>query len=127
VSGAGSRRGRRGDDPAGPVPFQQSLGQVADRLGAGRVEAVTAVFGRWEELVGPAMAAHVRPVRIDGGTLIVTVDHPAWATQLRHLSADLLARLSAAIGAGASLDRLDIRIRPAADADPSRRPPNEPG
>ena len=42
-----------------------------------------AVFSRWDEIVGTALAAHLRPVRVDGRALVVTVDHPAWATQAR--------------------------------------------
>jgi hypothetical protein len=70
--------------------------------------AMGAVFGRWEEAVGEAVAAHVQPVKLDGGTLVVQVDDPAWATQLRFLEATLRARLAEV--AGAQVDRIDVRV-----------------
>ena len=39
----------------------------------------------WPEIVGAGMAEHVRPVRLDTDSLVVTVDHPAWATQVRRM------------------------------------------
>ena len=56
-----------------------------------------------------AMAAHVRPVRLDADALVVSVDHPAWATQMRHLGDDLLDRVAEATGL-ARPARLDIRV-----------------
>jgi predicted nucleic acid-binding Zn ribbon protein len=93
------------------VRLSDALGSVASQLGAGRPEIVRLVFGRWEDIVGPAVAAHVRPVRVDGTTLVVSADHPAWATQLRHLAPEILARLAAACGDCEAPERLQIRVR----------------
>ena len=77
-----------------PVAVTAALDRVLRSLrgGAGRRE-VGGVFGRWEEAVGPAVAAHVRPVRLERGTLLVEVDDPAWATQVRFLADDVRRRL----------------------------------
>lgn len=107
----GPRRDRRGRSGEGVVRIGDALGEVASHLGAGRADVVGAVFGRWDEIVGPAVAAHVRPVRVDGVTLVVSADHPAWATQLRHLAPDILARLRDVCGAHNALERLDVRVR----------------
>jgi predicted nucleic acid-binding Zn ribbon protein len=48
---------------------------------------------------------------VDGVTLVVSADHPAWATQLRHLAPDILARLTEVCGAQNALERLDVRVR----------------
>ncbi|MEY3092622.1 MAG: hypothetical protein RIU67_1405 [Actinomycetota bacterium] len=91
----------------------RALGAALDRLlaslkGGDRSTTVT-VFSRWTELVGEAVAAHVTPVRLDGETLVVEVDDPAWATQLKFLERDLLARFGQA---GATrVERLEIRVR----------------
>ena len=66
------------------------------------------VFGRWEEAVGAAVAAHVQPVKLDGEVLVVEVDDPAWATQIRFLEATLRERLREV--AGASVERLEVRV-----------------
>lgn len=111
-----SRLGR-GDEP---IALSDVLGTVANRLGAGPAPLLRRVFTAWDELVGPAMAAHVRPLRVDGPTLVVVVDHPAWVTQLRTLAPEILARVREASGAGpedgaseaASVTRLEARVRP---------------
>jgi predicted nucleic acid-binding Zn ribbon protein len=66
------------------------------------------VFGRWEEAVGAAVATHVQPVKLDGSVLVVEVDDPAWATQIRFLEATLRERLREV--AGASVERLEVRV-----------------
>ena len=96
----------------GPMRMAEALGVLSDRLGMGRADVVGTVFARWEELVGPAVAAHVRPVRIDGDTLVVSADHPAWAVQIRHLSGSVLDRLREVTGAAAVPEHLEVRVRP---------------
>jgi predicted nucleic acid-binding Zn ribbon protein len=105
------RRDGRGRTTGGPVRIGDMLGEVASHMGAGRADVVGAVFGRWDEIVGAAVAAHVRPVRVEGVTLVVSADHPAWATQLRHLAPDILARLHEVCGSQNALERLDVRVR----------------
>lgn len=105
----GGRGGRRHD---GPVPLAEALGAVAERIGVGRADAVGAVFTQWDELVGPMLADHVRPVRLDGGTLAVTADHPAWAVEVRRLTPQLLARLAERCGPGSAPERIEVRVRP---------------
>jgi len=94
-----------------PVPLGEALQQVVGRLGVGRVATVATVFGSWDELVGPALAAHVRPVRLDKGTLTVGVDHPAWATEVRRIAPELLLRLAGACGGSEALQRIEVRVR----------------
>lgn len=98
-----------------PVPISQSLAGVVESLRGpvGRTSgtstrAMGGVFGRWNEIVGDVVALHVQPVKLDGDRLIVEVDDPAWATQLRFLEADLKSRLRATIGA--SVERFEIRV-----------------
>jgi predicted nucleic acid-binding Zn ribbon protein len=66
------------------------------------------VFTRWEEVVGEELAAHLRPVRVDGQALVVAVDHPAWATRARMESGLILARLQD-LGE-TSIDRLEVVV-----------------
>lgn len=94
-----------------PVAVSESLGLVAERLGLGRPDVVGVVFAHWEEVVGAAMAAHVRPVRIESGTLLVVADHPAWATQTRQLGPDIVARIAERCGGGDGPSRVEVRVR----------------
>ncbi len=84
-----------------PQPVSASLGEVARRLGMPDSEVLAAVFSRWEALVGPDVAAHAAPRSLRDGCLVVEVDHPAWATQLRYLAGQLLAQVRAEAGADA--------------------------
>jgi predicted nucleic acid-binding Zn ribbon protein len=91
-----------------PVPISASLDEVVRSLrGPGRRE-VGGVFGRWEEAVGAQVAAHARPVRLDGGVLVVEVDEPAWATQITLLSNTIRERLVTV--AGVEVARVEVRV-----------------
>jgi predicted nucleic acid-binding Zn ribbon protein len=70
--------------------------------------AVGAAFGRWEQIVGPELAAHARPCGLAGGELVVVADSTAWATQLRLLAATLIRRLNAELGDG-TVRRVKVR------------------
>ena len=56
------------------------------------------VFGAWEKVVGPDVAQHSRPVKLDAGVLTVEAESTAWATQLRMLAGNLLKRIAAEVG-----------------------------
>ncbi|HEY3258753.1 MAG TPA: DciA family protein [Pseudonocardiaceae bacterium] len=110
---AGFGRGQRGWSQtrrrawSGPRPDDrdpQPLGRLAARLAADRGwrEQLSggAVFGRWAELVGADVAEHARPVSLRDGELTVQAMSTAWATQLRLLQRDLLAKIAAGAGRG---------------------------
>jgi predicted nucleic acid-binding Zn ribbon protein len=84
------------------------LGRLAASLGAPRPTVLGAVFSRWEQVVGPDVAAHARPLSLRDGVLVIGVDHPAWATQLSYLRGDLARRVEEAAGAG---EVVDIQVR----------------
>jgi predicted nucleic acid-binding Zn ribbon protein len=90
--------------PAGDDRDPQPLGSTVDRLvgehGWGEDIAVHGVIARWDEMVGPDIASHVRPDRYDNGVLTVRADSTAWATQVRMLAADIVKRLNREIGDG---------------------------
>ena len=99
-----------GDD-AGPRRVGESLDTVMRGLGAPEASGVHLVFDRWSEVVGDALAARTRPLRIDGGRLLLAVDEPAIATHVRFLQAELLTRLEALLGPG-RVTSLDLRVGP---------------
>ena len=95
VHGAGS-----GSGGPGPRPVGEALERVVTALGGPSVHGLTTLFDRWDQIVGERVAAHARPQGLDDGTLVVVVDEPGWATQLRFLERDLLTRLEEALGPG---------------------------
>jgi predicted nucleic acid-binding Zn ribbon protein len=99
------------DDDAAPRRLRPSLDRYAKRLGVPEASSLGAVFARWDEVVGPAVASHAQPVSLVRGALVVAVDDPAWATQLRYLGADILRRLEEVTGPGVAA-RLEVRVRP---------------
>lgn len=97
-----SRRRWSGPNPDGRDP--QLLGaatsDVARSRGwAGRVAEGT-VFGRWRAVVGDQIAAHATPTGLHDGVLTVSAESTAWATQLRMVQAELIAKIAAAVGDG---------------------------
>ncbi len=66
----------------------------SERLGAARVAAA------WADIVGDELTAHCEPVRLAGRVLTVRAESPAWATQLRYLTTQLIERSDAALGPG---------------------------
>ena len=99
-------------DPDGP-PLRRvadDLDTVVRRLGVRGGAASVDVFTRWEEAVGAAVASHARPLSLRGTTLVVGVDGPAYATQLRMLTPQLLARLAEMTGPG-SVEAVEVRVR----------------
>ncbi|MBA3302507.1 MAG: DUF721 domain-containing protein [Acidimicrobiia bacterium] len=98
--------------PDGPDPrrLSVSLDRVAASLGAPSAQVLSAVFTAWPEVVGDTVAAHARPRRLAQGTLHLQVDDPVWATQLRWLEADVLARLADIAGPG-TVERIRIVVR----------------
>jgi predicted nucleic acid-binding Zn ribbon protein len=99
-------RGRRDD---GPRRVSETLDAVVRHIAPQSAGEFGAIFGRWEEIVGPALAAHVRPVRITAEALVVAADHPAWATQVRALGSTVLAQVGEV--AGKAPAHLEVVVR----------------
>jgi hypothetical protein len=52
----------------------------------------------WEQVVGPQIASHARPLRMREGVLEVRVDQPIWMQQLRLMAPEILQKLNRALG-----------------------------
>ena len=93
-----------------PQPIAGSVDRLLRSLGNPGVDAVRSVFSQWTELVGESVAAHARPVSLDGGCLLVVVDDPAYATSFRYEQAGLLDRFAHDLGPDV-VSRIDVRVR----------------
>lgn len=101
---AGASRRRRWSGPGPDRRDPQQLGAAAQAVArsrgwSGRV-AEGSIFGRWTEVVGDQIAAHATPTGLREGVLTVSAESTAWATQLRMVQAQVLAKIAAAVGDG---------------------------
>jgi predicted nucleic acid-binding Zn ribbon protein len=87
-----------GPDPRDPQLFGVMLERIMKQRGWQKPAAEAKVFGAWEKVVGPDVAQHSRPVKLDAGVLSVEAESTAWATQLRMLAGNLLKRIAAEVG-----------------------------
>ncbi|MGO9341415.1 MAG: DciA family protein [Acidimicrobiales bacterium] len=109
TSDNGPRRPKRSARAGRTLELSESLAQLTRQMGTAPPATLGHIFSRWAETVGETVASHVRPDRIDGDALVVTVDSPAWASYLRTHAPELLAKLSGAAGLGAPTS-LVIRV-----------------
>ncbi|MBW0016617.1 MAG: DUF721 family protein [Mycobacterium sp.] len=99
---AGRRRSWSGPgpDPRDPQPLGRAVRDLAKRRGWSAQVAEGTVLGQWSTVVGQQIAEHATPTALSGGVLSVTAESTAWATQLRVMQAQLLAKIAAAVGNG---------------------------
>ncbi|KUI31567.1 hypothetical protein AU196_10405 [Mycobacterium sp. IS-1742] len=102
VAGTGRRRTWSGPGPDSRDP--QTLGAATRDLARTRGwsprVAEGAVFGQWSTVVGEQIAEHATPSSLREGVLTVAAESTAWATQLRMVQSQLLAKIAAAVGDG---------------------------
>jgi predicted nucleic acid-binding Zn ribbon protein len=99
---AGQRRSWSGPGPdiRDPQPMGRVAREIAKKRGwSGRVAEGT-VLGHWASVVGHQIADHATPTALNEGVLSVAAESTAWATQLRMIQAQLLAKIAAAVGNG---------------------------
>ncbi|WP_373686638.1 DUF721 family protein [Nocardia terpenica] len=87
-------------DERDPQPLSALAGALAKSRGWSGKVAEGTLFGRWAGVVGEDIAAHATPVSLTDGVLSIQAESTAWATQLRMLQSQLLAKIAAAVGQG---------------------------
>ena len=103
VAGPAARRrtwSGPGPDARDPQLLGDATRDLSDTRGWSTRVAEGAVFGRWRAVVGEQIAEHATPTALRDGVLSVTAESTAWATQLRMVQAQLLAKIAAAVGDG---------------------------
>jgi predicted nucleic acid-binding Zn ribbon protein len=102
VAGAGSRRrwSGPGPDARDPQPLARATRDLAKKQGWSSRVAEGAVFGRWATVVGAQISEHASPSGLRDGVLSVTAESTAWATQLRLIQNQVLAKIAAEVGDG---------------------------
>lgn len=97
-----------GDSPA-PRALRDSLDTVLKGLGSPPAEVRVRLHDRWDELVGPEAAVHCRPGSLEDGRLVIEVGEPAWASQLRWQSAEVIRRSADLLGDDV-IQQVEIRV-----------------
>lgn len=104
-AGGGRDRKRRrwsgsGPDSRDPQPLGRLTGAVAQSRGWSSKISEGTVFASWTTVVGADIAAHAEPTSLADGVLYVQAESTAWATQLRYMQSQILARIADAVGNG---------------------------
>ena len=90
----------------------QPLGRVLRHLGVPAADELPSLEERWAAAVGPALAANSEPVVVRNGRLVVRVEDPAWASQLRWMEHQVIATLREGPGFD-TVRALEVRVGPA--------------
>ncbi len=94
-----------------PEQIGSSIERLLRMMKAPSKDVLKAVFLEWPEIVGEDVAAHAQPSLIDDRTLVVVADDPAWASQLRWLESELVAKIAEVSGSD-RIQTVKVRVRP---------------
>jgi predicted nucleic acid-binding Zn ribbon protein len=100
VAGRRRRWSGPGPDSRDPQPLAAATRDLARARGWNRRVSEGGVFAQWATVVGADIADHAVPTALRDGVLQISAESTAWATQLRMMQAQLLARIAAAVGDG---------------------------
>jgi predicted nucleic acid-binding Zn ribbon protein len=89
-----------GNDARDPALLDQSVTELVESRKWEQTLRTAGIPARWDAIVGAEIAEHCRPERLENGELTCVAESTAWATQIRLMSAPILARLAAELGAG---------------------------
>ena len=105
-----------GPDGRDPAPLASTLRRWIGDAGVGADLTKATVLGRWADIVGADIADHCEPVSLVDGELVLRAESTAWATQLRMLAPQIVAKINREVGHGSVL-----RIRAQGPSSPSWR------
>ena len=91
--------GARPDD-RDPKRLGDALDHLVDSKGWSTELNVHIVLARWPTLVGPVNSEHAHPESYADGVLVVRADSSVWASSLRSIAPQLVAKLNAELGDG---------------------------
>jgi hypothetical protein len=115
-----------------PRPLSDLLGATLSGAFKQQGFASSEILARWADIVGPEIAVHCEPMKInwprpvgeetpDPATLVLRVEGPA-ALEIQHMSAVILERVNRFFGWQA-IGRIALRQAPLRRRESRRRPP----
>ncbi len=110
-----------GADERDPQLVGPTMEKMVRDQGWSHRSAVGGVLGRWAEIAGADLAAHVEPDSFDDdqGRLVLRAESTTWATQIRMLIPMLQGRLDEEVGVGV-VRSIDV-LGPATNGPPTGR------
>ena len=81
-----------------PPRIGELLDETGKRVGVGAAVETGRLWARWQEIVGPDVAAHARPSSLRDGVLRVRADSPTWATEVGYLGEEIRRRANDVVG-----------------------------
>ena len=91
----------------GPAPLGERIKDVIDTQGWSTDVKLHHLLGGWPSLVGEVNAAHSVPESFADKVLTVRAESTTWATSLRQIALQLVARLNEQLGQG-SVERVVV-------------------
>jgi predicted nucleic acid-binding Zn ribbon protein len=83
------------------------MDRLVESQGWSREISVRLLLGKWPVLVGPVNAAHSTPIGYADTVVTVRAESTVWATSLRAMAPQLVAKLNDALGDG-TVTRVEI-------------------
>lgn len=81
-----------------PTGIGGALSALATAWGMESPLESATIVATWGEIVGPEVAAKCRPTSLKAGVLRVRTDSPAWASEFRYLTAEVIRRINGQFG-----------------------------
>jgi len=93
-----------------------SVDSMLRNQGLGSAALLARIISIWPLVVGERMSVHATPAKIDGQELIVSVDHPVWATEIRMQNSRIVSQLANELKS-TLINRLKVHVLPTNDLD----------
>lgn len=81
-----------------PLSLRDALAGVGRDLGLPAPDELSTLLDAWPDIVGAAIAPHTSVRSLRDGVLLVAVDDPAFATQVRYLEAQVREGAAKVVG-----------------------------
>lgn len=78
--------------------LSELLGEWTEEANIGKRLRAEMASLRWAEVVGEVIASRTKVERVEGGTLIVATESPAWSNEISLRKAQIMERLNRAVG-----------------------------
>ena len=85
-------------DNQDPTLLKASLEKLMKSIGAPDIDSTTNLLEIWPELIGEELSLKISLVALNGSTLVVHVNDPAWSSQISWLETQILERIDEKIG-----------------------------